>query len=247
MNPGQENGNAKEGIAGSPLISKAFFRDKNVADEGFGPGDKAKTIFRKLLLCLIPLFALVFAVDAAVQHYLPEKKLLPYMQKEIAFYTLKVEHFKELPLPDLVVIGSSRTRNGVNTKRLSEDLSTYWGRPARAFNLGLDGAMISEFYSLLSSQMPDPAPPYVVICVSGQEVVQFKDFFFAPRFLWKASDLISYLSRISYDEFSATSVEYYIESIICRFWYTFKHRDARQEMVKEQAGRLLGVESCKNS
>lgn len=229
------------------LISQAFFRDKNVADEDQRPGDRFKTIAFKSLLFLIPLFVLVWVVDAAVQRYLPPEKILPYMQKEIAFYTLKVEQFQQMPLPDVVVIGSSRARNGVNAKQLTDDLSRYWGRPARAFNLGLDGAMMAEFRSLLSSRMPDPPPPYVVLCVSGQEVVQFKNFFFAPRFLWSAPDLFDYLSRVTFEEFSSTSVEYYIESVICRFWYIFKHRDALKEMCKEKAGILFGIKSFEDS
>ena len=141
------------------LLSQAFFRDQNVADSERGPGDRAGKIVRRLALYLLPLVVLIAAGDLAARKLVTPEALLPYMQKEFAFYTMKVEHFLKLPTPDLVVVGSSRTRNGVNAQLLSKALSAHWKRPAKAYNLGLDGAMIEEFYGLVSSRLPDPPPP----------------------------------------------------------------------------------------
>jgi hypothetical protein len=229
--------------AGEDVLSQAFFRDRNVAEEGKGPGDSRIRIFRRMAFFLVPVLILLFGVDLAVRYLLPPERLLPYMQKDIAFYTLKVDRFLEKPAPDLLVLGSSRTRKGVNGQLLSHKISKYWGRPARAFNLGLDGAMAEEIYALLTSHMHDPPPPYVVVCLSGMEVTQAHNFRFAPRFLWKFRNFLGYVSGTSFDDFSAESVEYYIESILCNFWYMFSHRDALLKLVAEKAGVFLGVES----
>jgi hypothetical protein len=232
--------------AGEDVLSQAFFRDRNVADEGKGPGESRLKIFRRMAVYLVPVLVLLFVIDLAARKLFPPEKLLPYMQKDIAFYTLKVDRFLEKPAPDLLVLGSSRTRKGVNARLLSHKLTKYWGRPARAFNLGLDGAMAEEIYALLTSHMHDPPPPYVVICLSGMEVTQAHNFRFAPRFLWKLPNFIGYLFGTSFEDFSAESVEYYIESILCNFWYLFNHRDAFMKMVAEKAGVFLGVESSIN-
>jgi hypothetical protein len=223
-------------------LSQAFFRDRNVAEEGAGPGDPRRVILGRMLLYVAPVFLILAGVDLFLRSGYPPGKLLPHMQIQAAFYTQKVNLFERSPAPDVVFLGSSRVREGLNSKVFAEALSRYWNRPAKVFNLGLNQALAEEYRALAASHFPEPAPPYVVIALSGTEVVRAHDFNYASRFLWTLPDLASYLGRTSFEHFDVKHVEYFIESQLCRVWYLFAQRDAFQGLIEETAKRVAGLD-----
>jgi hypothetical protein len=194
-----------------------------------------------LALFIIPILLLVAGIDLAARTLFPPDALLPYMQRYLAFYTLKVERFQSKPAPDVLFLGSSRVRDGVVPTIFKEALSRRWGRPAKVYNLGLAGAHTEEIYTLVNSYLPDPSPPYVVIGLSGREAVWIHDFQYASRFLWTLPDIMDYLTRVSFEEFQVKHVEYFIEFSICRLWYLFAHRDELSKMTREWMNHILGV------
>jgi hypothetical protein len=226
--------------AGDHGLSQAFYRDRNLAEAGGGPSDTLRTILRKLGWYAVPIFVLLAALDLVIRFALPPEKLLPYMQKEIAFYTLKVERFREGPSPDVLFIGSSRMRDAVIPSVFAADLEAYLKRPVRTFNLGLGGAQAEEYYALVTSHLPDPPPPYVILGFSGTEMAHVHRFAYASRFLWSLDNAYSYYKRTSGRKFRSRHLEYFIESLIGRFWYLFEYRDALSKRISEPFAEWLG-------
>jgi hypothetical protein len=233
----------RQGADGSAEgLSQAFYRDRNVADARTGPGDSRVTLLRSLAAWGLPMFLLLFLADLALEWAFPPEALLPYMQKEIAFYTMKVERFGEGPVPDVLFIGSSRMRDAVIPSVFAADLASHLERPVNAFNLGLGGAQAVEYHALVSSHLPDPPPPYVILGFSGTEVAHVQNFAYASRFLWSVPNFISYLKRTSFKDFRVKHVEYFIESLLCRFWYLFEYRDSLSKRIAEPIAAFLGLE-----
>lgn len=163
------------------------------------------------------------------------------MIKEAGFYTLKLELFLETPTPDLLFMGSSRMRDAAVPADFAKYLSMYWKRRARVYNLGLAGAGSEEWFALATDFLHDPASRHVVIGFTGREISTVHEFRYASRFLWHFPHFLSYLKRTSYGKFRVKNVEFYIEQIICRFWYLFAQRDALSEWAEEYFGVLLGL------
>lgn len=213
-----------------------------MAKDSGRPGDSRKTIWRRLAKYLVPILLALVLLDIVLRIVLPPEKLLPYMQKEFAFYTEKIERFQELPATDVLFLGSSRMRDDINPEVFAMGLSQYWRRQATAYNLGLAGAHMEEVYTLARSYLPDPPPPYVIIGFSGTEVAWPYHFTYASRFLWKFENFADYLGRISFDHFLVRHVEYFIEAQICKFWYLFAQRDALVNAITENTEAALGLD-----
>jgi len=219
------------------MLPRAYFRDRNVADIAAGPGgrrgpgDSRRMILGRLLLVCLPVLLFLLVIDTLVRFAFPPEKLLPFMQAEAAVYSRKVAAFLSRPPPDVLFIGSSRMRNAVIPKRFAASLSQHLGRPARAYNLGLMGAKLEEYLAIVYSHMPDPPPAYVVIGLSGTEVVRAHHFTYASRFLWRTPDIAGYLRRTPFAKLKAKRVEQYIESVISRSWYLLENRYALSSMM----------------
>jgi hypothetical protein len=229
---------------GDDLLSQAYFRETNVAEEVAQVGDPGRSILGKLAKCFAALLLVFVLLDVAVRKLWPQEELLTFMDGEVAFYTMKLKHYLAQPAPDVLFLGSSRTRMGVDAGLFSAEVSKKAGRPIRAFNLGLDGASVTEFHSLVSTHLPEKTPPYVVICISGLEIVQRYDFHYAPRFLWGFSNFVEYFSSTSYDDFDVDKVDYFLESVVCSFWYLFENRDPLRKMLNAYGGVFLGLEGA---
>jgi hypothetical protein len=204
-------------------------------------------MLRRLGSYAAPLFILLGAMDLVLRWTLPPEKLLPYMQKEVAYYTVKVDRFMSRPAPDVLVLGSSRIRDALIPDIFVRRLSGQWGRTAPVYNLGLGGAHSEEYYTLVSSYLPDPPPPYVVIGFSGTEVACVHIFTFASRFLWHLENFLSYLGRTSHSNFQVKHCEYYIESLLCRIWYLFEQRDALSRLAGDSLASALGLKNKRES
>ncbi|MFH2000944.1 MAG: hypothetical protein ABIK28_14780 [Planctomycetota bacterium] len=227
---------------GEDLLSPAFFRDKNVAERTIRPGHTWFDIFFRLAKYVIPIMVALAIIDILLRTFLPPEKLLPYMQKEFAFYTEKIKQFQALPYPDVLFLGSSRMRDDLDPEVFAMGLSQHWRHQARAYNLGLAGAHMEEVYTLAASYLPDPPPPYVIIGFSGTEVAWPYHFTYASRFLWKFENFVDYLRRVPFEYFYVRHVEYYIEAQICRFWYLFAQRDALLNCITENLETRLGLD-----
>ncbi len=245
QSPGEDKASSVQNSSHGDVLSQAFFRDKNVADMVTGPDDPRGKILRSLAALVLPVILLLFVLDLVVQKAFPLETLLPYTQFAEALYKFKVAHYLNEPTPDVLVIGSSRIRQGVNAKEFGRGLTKYWGRPARVYNLGLDNAQAEECYALVTSFLGEPPPPYVIIGISGSEAGNVHNFRFASRFLWNLPHLFSYLQRTSYKNFRIKHVEYYLESILGRHWYLFEHRDALKKLVTQWMEYKTGLMSDK--
>ena len=228
-----------EAAQGRDALSQAFYREKNVADFRQKPADSLFVIIRKCVRFLLPLLCMLIALDMAFRWLLPPEKLLPYMQKSLACYTIKVDRLSSSPAPDLLFLGSSRARDAIVPQVFENGLEQVWKRPVRVFNAGLAGARMEEYCALASSHLPDPPPPYVVIGLSGSEIARVHDFRYASRFLWNTSGFYNYLNRTSFSDFKVKHIEYFIESLVCRLCYVFKYRDAHTALLKETLADLL--------
>jgi hypothetical protein len=216
------------------VLSQAYFRDRNVAEEEDGPPEALRSILGRLMLRAVPVLLLVVATDLLTRWAFPPEKLLLFMQREVRDFVFKVESFLEHPTPDVLFLGSSRIRDALIPERFARDLSTKWGRPVRVYNLGLGGAKTEELYALVTSHMTDPPPPYVVIACSGSEVARVHQFQFASRFLWRLPEFFNYILHTPSPRFHSKNVEYYLESLLCRPWYVFKHRDAISTLFEDR-------------
>jgi hypothetical protein len=227
------------------LLPRAFFREKCVAEEFKGAWEPKGAILRKMVLRILPLLLFLILIDLLLRSVLPPLRLLPYMQEEIAVYSLKKEYFLKKPTPDVLFIGSSRMRDSLLPHVFDEALSSFWGKPVRSYNLALRNAKSEEYYALVTSCLPDPPPPYVVIGFSGTEIARVHNFTVASRFLWRFPNLISYLSRTPGPKIKVKHVEYYMESLVCSFWYLFEQRDALARLVEERIFSFFGKKMSK--
>jgi len=212
------------------LLEQAWLRDRNVADvvvTGRGGG-----IFRRLAWRAVAVLVGLAVLDFALATLLPPIDLLPDTEMEAAVYTVKVDRFASMPAPDVLFLGSSRVRDGIVPSIFEAELEREWGRPVRAYNLGLQNAMLEEYRALVGSHMPDPAPRYVVLGLSGIELVLSDDFRYAARFLWRWPDFTNWLTNVDWESFRVANVEDYLESVLARHWYLFGHRH-------ELSGRVL--------
>jgi hypothetical protein len=218
------------------LLEQAWLRDRNVADTVATGGHR---IWRRLLWRVGVVLALLVVIDVVLAAALPPVELLPDTQMEAAVYTVKVDRFAAAPAPDVLFFGSSRVRDGIVPSVAKEELEEYWGRPVRAYNLGLPNATLEEYRALVGSHLPDPAPRFVVLGLSGTEVVAPDDFQYASRFLWQWPQFSSWLGNVSWKGFQVAHVENYVESVLARHWYLFGQRDA----LRTRLLRALGLES----
>jgi hypothetical protein len=223
------------------ILSEAFFRDQNVAEMEGGTADRRRKILGRLFLYALPLLSVLFLLDLALRVLLPPKSMLPYTPFGQALYTIKLEHYKKLPPPDVLILGSSRIRHGVNPKVLKKELEKRWGREVRVYNLGLDNMQGEELYALVTGHLEAPGPPYIIVGISGATMAWVHNFRFASRFLWGLPHLVSYLQRTSYKNFQAKNVENFLESFLCSAWYLYQHRDALKKMVQTRAERMAGM------
>ncbi|MBU0755698.1 MAG: hypothetical protein KJ645_11205, partial [Planctomycetes bacterium] len=76
--------NSPENGPGTPLdqnppqddvLSQAFFRDKNVADELQGPADRWRVIFLRSARFLVPVILALLVVDIGIRKAFPPDKL----------------------------------------------------------------------------------------------------------------------------------------------------------------------------
>ncbi len=242
---------AGEADDGEDLLSEAFFRDRNVADEVHGPdgegrsaagGGPVRPSIARRLLPRLGLLVLAFAViDVVLRTVLPPPVLVRQMQGEAAAYTVKVDAFAEGPAPDVLFLGSSRVRDGMVPQVMAERLGSTWGRVPRVYNLGLVNAKAEEWYSLVASHLPEPPPPYVIIGVTGSELVRVHNFQYAARFLWRRSTFADYLGRTSWHDFRVEHVEHYLESVLGRVWYLFGQRIALRNRLDHAVRDALGL------
>ncbi len=221
-------------------LEQAFCRDQDLAPRGSDEGDSAGTILSRLLLRVVPVLILLVLLDLLLRRFLPQERLLPYMDDEIASYTLLVDNYVQRPAPDVLFLGSSRMRDAVDPTLFAELLSQKLGRPASAFNLALGGAEAEELHAIATSHVPDP-PPCVVLGFSGAEVGSVHRFRFASRFLWNFDNLVDYLRRTSPTRLEVKHVEYFIEQSICAPWYLFRHRDPLSAFVWQGARQVAGI------
>ncbi|HZM00087.1 MAG TPA: hypothetical protein VFD43_07545 [Planctomycetota bacterium] len=205
------------------LLEQAWLRDRNVADTVVTGGH---SIFRRLAWRAAAVLAGLVVVDLVLAATLPPVALLPDSQIEAAEYSLKVDRFAASPAPDVLFLGSSRVRDAVVPSLVASLLEQAWGRPARAYNLGLPNATLEEYRAIVGSHLPDPAPRYVVLGLSGTELVNPDTFQYASRFLWHWSDFSSWLADVSWEGFRVEHVENYIELELARRWYLFGQRRA---------------------
>ncbi|MHC4945646.1 MAG: hypothetical protein ACYTG7_21755 [Planctomycetota bacterium] len=227
--------------AAPDALSEAYFRDQNVAEAQPRVGASRGEILRRLAKYILPLFILLGGIDVGVRVLFPKGKLLPYMEPAPAYYIMKLELFEKTPAPDVLLIGSSRMRHAGHSRVLSMALTQYWGRPVKVFNMGLQGAMAEEYFSIIEGHLPDPPPPYVIIGFSGSAAVEVHRFSFASRFLWDASSLISYIRRTSFADFEVRHVEYFIEGLLGRLWYAFDQRVPLSKLLMEKTRSWLGL------
>ena len=218
------------------LLEPAWLRDRNVADVVATGGSR---VLRRLAWRVAVVLAGLAALDLALAKFLPPEELLSDTEMEAAVYTIKVDRFQAMPAPDVLFLGSSRVRDGIVPAIFELELQGRWHRRVRAYNLGLPNAMLEEYRALVASHLPEPAPPFVVLGLSGTEVALADDFQYASRFLWRWPEFTSWLTSVGWEGFHVAHVENYLESALARHWYLFGHRDALRKRVL----RTLGLDS----
>ena len=228
-------GPPRDGDAPQEILGAAVDRNRPAwSTAPAGPTEPGGRILARLGLRVALVLALLAALDLAVRAALPPEALLPYMEREFASYTVKVDRFATQPAPDVVFVGNSRVHDGVVPEVFAEGLAQRWGRPASAYNLGLMNAKTEELAALVRSHFPDPAPRRVVIGLSGTEIVNAHEFQYASRFLWSAGDFSGWLARTPLQHVQVAHVESFLESELCRVWYLFAERDALRTALSER-------------
>jgi hypothetical protein len=220
--------------ASADTLGVAFYRDGTGRVVPEGPREPAGRVLRRLGLYTALVLVLLAALDLAVRANFPPERLLPFMEREFASYTVKVTRFRERPAPDVVFLGNSRVHDGLVPSVFAEGLSQRWGRPATAFNLGLMNAKAEEFAALVRSHFPDPPPRRVIFGISGTEFTNTHDFQYASRFLWSAGDFGRYLERTPSGQIELSHVESWLESELCDLWYVFAERDVLRTALIER-------------
>jgi len=222
------------------VLSQAYFRDKDISEAKDVKEITKGIFFRKMAMHLLPIIIILAGADLAARALFPPKKLMAFMQKELAFYIHQIEEFQKLPTPDVLFLGSSRIRDDLDSKVFATLLSGHRKKKSRIYNLGLNGARMEEVYTIVNSHLPDNPPPYVIIGISGSEVAWPFNFRYAARFLWKMSDFTSYLKRVPHSNFRVKNIENFIESGMCDCSYLFENRDAICNMITENVSIFLG-------
>ncbi len=224
------------------LLAEAFFREKNVADladagvDGAGP-----SIARRLVPLVLGVVALLVVTDVALRHWMPVEDLVPWMAPEPAAYIAKVERFASSPAPDVLVLGSSRVRDGVVPDEVEGEIVKRGGPELDVYSLGLVNAKLAEWRAFARSHLPDPAPKRVVIGVTGSELVRVHGFQYAARFLWRPADLVDYVGRTSYEDFKVANVESFLESLLGECWYLFQQRLPLRKRLVETVLETVGL------
>ena len=238
------HGDGDEPRPGDPgdgeLLERAFYRDRNVADVGLDAGAPPVRIGRRLLPRVALVVGLLVVLDVVLRATLGSEGLVRHMTMEPASYLLKVSRFAGSPAPDVLIMGSSRARDGFVPSVLAEALESEWERPVRVYNLGLVNAKAEELYSLASTAMPDPAPERVILAITGSEIVRAHNFQYAARFLWTPALAWRYLQRTSWDDFRIEHFEHYLESAVGRAWFLFRHRDAFRAAIERWVAERMG-------
>jgi hypothetical protein len=228
-------GPPRDGDAPQDILGAAVDRDRPLwSIASAGPPEPGGRILARLGLRVALVLVLLAALDLAVRAALPPEALLPYMEREFASYTVKVDHFAAYSAPDVVFLGNSRVHDGVVPGVFADGLAQRWGRPATVYNLGLMNAKTEELAALVRSHFPDPAPRRVVIGLSGTEIVNAHEFQYASRFLWSSGDFAGWLARTPLRQFEVAHVESFLESELCRVWYLFAERDALRTALSER-------------
>ncbi|HEX5010166.1 MAG TPA: hypothetical protein VFY71_07180 [Planctomycetota bacterium] len=228
-------GPPRDGDALQDILSAAVDRDRpawSIAPAG--PPEPGRVILARLGLRVALVLVFLAAFDLAVRAALPPRSLLPYMEREFASYTVKVDRFATRPAPDVAFLGNSRVHDGVVPDVFAEGLAQRWGRPARVYNLGLMNAKTEELAALVRSHFPEPAPARVVIGLSGTEIVNAHEFQYASRFLWSGGDCAGWLARTPLRQLQVAHLESFLEGRLCRLWYLFAERDALRTALLER-------------
>ncbi len=223
------------------LLAAAFGRDVDLAAGRGGPREPGRRVFLRFALRAGLVLALLAAADAVLRAAYPPESLLPFMDREFAAYTVKVERFAAQPAPDLLLLGNSRVHDGLVPAVFAEALGARWGRPVRAYNLGLMNAKPAEFAALVRGHLPDPPPRRVILGVSGTELVNDDEFQYASRFLWDAAECADYLGRTPAAKIRARHVENAVEAGLASLCYAFAQRDALRAALVERLDDARGA------
>lgn len=215
-------------------------RDQDLTAAGPARAGDGARIARELLPRVALILGLLVALDLAARTLWPADALIPWTTAEVAVYTHKVERFAAADAPDVLFLGSSRVRDGVVPEVAAAILARRWDRTPRVFNLGLPNARVEEYRALVHSHLPDPPPPYVIVGLSGTEVVNEHESQFAPRFLWRGGDLVRLITHLDLERFDVTHVEQYLGSVLARRWYLFGQKQPLREGLERFALGLVG-------
>jgi hypothetical protein len=219
--------------APAEVLVEAFHRAGDPRGGG-APYEPGLVVLRRLAFRLAVVLALVAAGDALLRRALPPEALLPWMEREFAAYSVKVARCAAAPAPDVLFLGNSRVHDGVVPEIFGEALAQRWGRPARAYNLGLMNAKAAELAALSRAHLPEPPPARVVIGLSGTEMCSAHEFQYASRFLWDAPELLDWLRRTPPALLEAKHVESWLESALGRACYAFSVRAALRLAATER-------------
>jgi hypothetical protein len=214
------------------LLGQAFYRDGDLPAAAVAE-QRSRLHARHVLGSAVLVVALLTTFDLTLRWLLPPEILARWMQGEPAAYTVKIDHFRRAPAPDVLFLGSSRVRDAVVPDVVEAELAPQWRQPPRTYNLGLVNAKAEEYLSIVRDHLPDPPPRYVVLGVTGSELIRPWNFVYASRFLWTASGLLDYLRRTDWEHFEAIHVEYFLEGLVARGWYLFGQRDALRALLIE--------------
>lgn len=226
------------------LLGQAFFRERNVADLAAAAQrhDVGPSIARRILPRAALALALLVVVDVVLRSAVPPESLLMWMDPEPAAYVVKVERFAERPAPDVLVLGSSRVRDGVVPDEVEAVLARRGLPDVDVYAMGLVNAKLAEWRAFVRGHLPDPAPERVVIGVTGSELIRVHGFQYAARFLWRLADLRDYVARTSYADFEVEHVESFLASSIGEWWYLFEYREPLRERLVAWALGVVGLD-----
>jgi|GEM_PF-3188791 len=223
------------------LLGAAYTRDADLSAEPGGPREPGRVILGRFALRAALVLALLAVVDVFVRAARPPESLLPGMDREFAAYTVKVERFASQPAPDVLLLGNSRVHDGLVPAVFAEGLGARWGRPVRAYNLGLMNAKAAEFAALVRNHFPDPPPRRVIFGVSGTELVNDPEFQYASRFLWDVGECADWLARTPLGRIETAHLENALDAGMASLCYSYAERDALSLPFLQAAGDRLGL------
>jgi hypothetical protein len=230
---------APDGPAGDTL-GQAFCRENLGTFLSDAPREPGRRVLRRLALRVLVVLLLLAAGDLVVRRLVPPESLLPWMDREFASYTVKLDRFEHAPAPDLLFLGNSRVHDGIVPSIFADALQQSWGRPARVFNLGLMNAKAAELAAVARGHLPDPPPKRIVIGISGTEFTNVAEFQYASRFLWSGSEFCDYLRRTPASRLEREHIENWLGASIGKAWYCFAERDALQLALESRVRELFG-------